>query len=77
MTEAAGKPPKPEEAAAYIEQATSALRDLAARSGMPFLAYLIDMARLEAAARVLLPPRRPTGGDGGPDADRPRGGKTH
>lgn len=76
MTEAAGNPPKPEEAAAYIEQATTALRDLAARSGMPFLAYLLDMARLEAAARVLFPPRRPSGGDGEPDVDR-AGGSTH
>ena len=52
-------PAKPNEAAAYIEQATAELRDLASRSGMPFLAYLIDMARLEAASQVLTVPRAP------------------
>ena len=52
-------PAKPNEAAAYIEQAAAELRDLANRSGMPFLAYLIDMARLEAASQVLTPPRAP------------------
>ena len=51
--------PKPNEAAAYIEQAATELRDLANRSGMPFLGYLIDMARLEAASQVLTPPRPP------------------
>lgn len=50
-------PPKPNEAAAYIEQSATELRDLAAKSGMPFLAYLIDMARLEAASQVLMPPK--------------------
>jgi hypothetical protein len=49
-------PAKPNEAAAYIEQTAAELRDLAIRSGMPFLAYLIDMARMEAASRVLTPP---------------------
>ncbi|MER2605859.1 MAG: hypothetical protein ABTQ29_08530 [Siculibacillus sp.] len=51
--------PKPNEAAAYIEQSAVELRDLALRSGMPFLGYLIDMARLEAASQVLTPPRPP------------------
>lgn len=49
--------PKPNEAASYIEQATTELRDLANRAGMPFLGYLIDMARLEAASLVLSTPK--------------------
>lgn len=48
-------PAKPNEAAAYIEQTAAELRDLATKSGMPFLAYLIDMARMEAATLVLKP----------------------
>ncbi len=51
--------PKPNEAAAYIEQTAIELRDLANKSGMPFLGYLIDMARLEAASQVLTPPKPP------------------
>ena len=51
--------PKPNEAAAYIEQAALELRDLANRAGMPFLGYLIDMARLEAASQVLSAPKPP------------------
>ncbi len=51
--------PKPNEAAAYVEQAAMELRDLANRSGMPFLGYLLDMARLEAASQVLSPPKPP------------------
>ncbi|MCE1236721.1 MAG: hypothetical protein LWW93_10225 [Hyphomicrobiales bacterium] len=62
MTGMVRSPAKPNEAAAYIEQATAELRDLAAKSGMPFLAYLIDMARMEAATRVLTPPRSPAVG---------------
>lgn len=50
----------PGEAAGYIEQSASELRDLAQRSGLSFLAYLLDMARLEAAARSL----GPAGSDG-------------
>ena len=49
--------PKPNEAAAHIEQMAAELRDLANRSGMPFLGYLIDMARLEAASQVLTVPK--------------------
>lgn len=51
--------PRPHEAAAYIEQTTAELRDLASRANMPFLAYLIDMARLEAASRVGAPASPP------------------
>jgi hypothetical protein len=51
--------PKPNEAASYIEQTTTELRDLANRAGMPFLGYLIDMARLEAASQVLSAPKAP------------------
>lgn len=51
--------PKPNEAASYIEQAATELRDLANRAGMPFLGYLIDMARLEAASQVLSTPKPP------------------
>lgn len=47
---------KPNEAAAYIEQSAAGLGDLAKRSGMDFLAYLLDMVRLEAASCVLTPP---------------------
>ena len=52
-------PTKPDEAAAYIEQVAAQLRDLAQQSGYGFLAYLIDMARLEAASQVLTVPRAP------------------
>jgi hypothetical protein len=48
---------RPAEVAAYIEQATAELRDLAMQSGFPFLGYLIDMARLEAAGLSLRPDR--------------------
>jgi hypothetical protein len=51
--------PKPNEAANYIEQTATELRDLANRSGMPFLGYLIDMVRLEAASQVLSTPKPP------------------
>lgn len=44
---------KPNEAAAYIEQTAAELGDLAKRSQMDFLAYLLEMVRLEAASRVL------------------------
>lgn len=57
MTGTVRSPAKANEAAAYIEQATAELRDLATKSGMPFLAYLIDMARMEAASQVLTQPR--------------------
>ena len=59
MTGTVRSPAKANEAAAYIEQAAAELRDLATKSGMPFLAYLIDMARMEAASQVLSPPRVP------------------
>lgn len=57
MTGTVRSPAKANEAAAYIEQAAAELRDLATKSGMPFLAYLIDMARMEAASQVLTQPR--------------------
>ena len=44
---------KPNEAAAYIEQTAAELGDLAKRSQMDFLAYLLEMVRLEAASCVL------------------------
>lgn len=47
---------RPNEAAAYIEQTAGALGDLARRSGMDFLVYLLEMVRLEAASQVLTPP---------------------
>ena len=56
-------PVKPNDTASYIEQATRELRDLAQRSEMPFLAYLIDMARLEAADVALRAPRGPVADD--------------
>lgn len=43
----------PAEAAAYIEHVTSELRDLAERSHLKFLSYLIDMARQEAALEAI------------------------
>lgn len=39
----------PREVAAYIEQITGELSAIALDGQLPFLAYLIDMARLEAA----------------------------
>lgn len=48
---------KPNEAAAYIEQSAAGLGDLAKRSGMEFLAYLLEMVRLEAASCVLAQPK--------------------
>ncbi|TBW34297.1 hypothetical protein EYW49_18610 [Siculibacillus lacustris] len=47
---------RPTDTAAYIEQATAELRDLATRAGFDFLAYLIDMARLEAATLTIAKP---------------------
>lgn len=44
---------KPNEAAAYIEQTAAELSELAKRSEMNFLVYLLEMVRLEAASRVL------------------------
>lgn len=44
---------KPSEAAAYIEQTAAGLGDLAKRSGLDFLVYLLEMVRLEAASRVV------------------------
>jgi hypothetical protein len=52
MIGAVRSPTKPDEAAAYIEQVATQLRDLAQNSGHGFLAYLIDMARLEAASKA-------------------------
>lgn len=40
------------EAAAYIHDVTADLRDIAHAAQMPLLAYLLDMARLEARARL-------------------------
>lgn len=54
-------PTKPDEAAAYIEQVATQLRDLAQNSGYDFLAYLIDMARLEAASKAAAGVRPPQG----------------
>ena len=48
---------KPNEAAAYIEQASQQLKELATRAGLPLLAYLLDMARLEAAQQAAAPER--------------------
>ena len=48
-------PARPDEAAQYIEQVATQLRDLAHASGYGFLAYLIDMARLEAASKAAVP----------------------
>ncbi len=52
MIGAVRSPAKPDEAAQYIEQVATQLRDLAQNSGYSFLAYLIDMARLEAASKA-------------------------
>lgn len=52
---------KPNEAAAYIEQSAAGLGDLAKKSGMDFLAYLLDMVRLEAASCVLNAPKAEVG----------------
>jgi hypothetical protein len=48
----------PAEAAAYIENVSSELRDLAERNHLKFLAYLIDMARQEAALQAIRPAPR-------------------
>lgn len=40
------------ETAAYIHDVAGDLRDLAHAAQMPLLAYLLDMARLEAKARL-------------------------
>jgi len=59
MIGAVRTPTKPDEAAAYIEQVATQLRDLAQGSGYGFLAYLIDMARLEAASKAAAGNRLP------------------
>ena len=59
MIGAVRSPTKPDEAAQYIEQVATQLRDLAQNSGYGFLAYLIDMARLEAASKAAAPSRPP------------------
>ncbi len=61
MIGAVRSPTRPDEAAAYIEQVASQLRDLAQQSGYGFLAYLIDMARLEAASKAAAAARRVDG----------------
>jgi hypothetical protein len=43
----------PAATAAYIEQAAAELRDLAIEAKHPFLGYLIDMVRLEAASEAV------------------------
>lgn len=42
-------PVRSDDAAVYIEQASAELRDMAQRTGFPFIAYLLEMARMEAA----------------------------
>jgi hypothetical protein len=42
--------PDPRKAAAYVAALAADLRDLAHRSDLPILSYLLDMARLEAEA---------------------------
>ena len=59
MIAAVRSPTKPDEAAAYIEQVSTQLRDLAQQAGFGFLAYLIDMARLEAASKAASAARPP------------------
>ena len=61
MIGAVRSPTRPDEAAAYIEQVAAQLRDLAQQSGYGFLAYLIDMARLEAASKAAASVRAPSG----------------
>ncbi|WP_407050745.1 hypothetical protein [Methyloraptor flagellatus] len=55
------QPMKAADAAMYIEQATAELRDMAHRTGLPFIAYLLDMARQEAAAETGTYRREPGG----------------
>ncbi len=44
--------PTPAETAGYIHEMCGQMRELAARSGYRFLAYLLDMAGQEASACV-------------------------
>lgn len=46
------RPTTAAETASYIEHQTTALYDLAHRARLDFLAYLIDMARMEAASQA-------------------------
>lgn len=43
-------PPNREEVAAYVATFSRDLRDLARRAGLTTLAYLLDMAQIEAAS---------------------------
>ena len=52
-------PTKSEDTAAYIEQVATQLRDMAQTSGHGFLAYLIDMVRIEAASQAASAATRP------------------
>ncbi|MCB1464181.1 MAG: hypothetical protein R3D43_10055 [Tepidamorphaceae bacterium] len=45
-------PSDPVRSASYIEEITSQLVPIAQRSGMEFLAYLLEMARIEAHAQA-------------------------
>lgn len=52
MTLSIDKTGGPGGTAAYIEQVTRELRDLARQGDLAFLSYLIEMARLEAASEA-------------------------
>jgi len=58
--------PKAEETAAYVASFSGDLRELARRSGLTTLAYLLDMARLEAEAEIRA--RENSAGSSGPEA---------
>jgi hypothetical protein len=50
--------PEPSEVAAYIANHCQALHEIARRSQLDFLAYLVDMARLEAVEQARAAPQR-------------------
>ena len=52
--------PNKQRAAEYIADVSGGLRDMATGAGMPFLAYLLDMAVEEAFQQGAMPRRRRT-----------------
>ncbi|HEX9597064.1 MAG TPA: hypothetical protein VF982_09325 [Anaerolineales bacterium] len=52
--------PNKQRTAQYIADVSAGLRDMATGAGMPFLAYLLDMAVEEAFQQGVMPRRRRT-----------------
>jgi len=58
------EPGDPRAAAQYIEAMARGLKGLASHSGLPFLAYLLDMAETEALSTARRTGHKPDAGTG-------------